>query len=184
MRKIDLRICDARKRLADSIYNQLDVEIDREYAHITTDSLTFPLMYEGGKRFYFQVYDEWIKRKIHARKQTYLDAFDEEEVIPNDADLSEMSWAFQEIVDNFTAPLPEELSTTLKRLGRMHAIEDARRDIEIFIQKRTIERLKAETRNSQPPTSTIYNTYIRNNRGPIQQGGRGNTQQYARTKKK
>lgn len=176
MRKIDLRITDARKRLADSIYKQRAVEVDREYSHITVSETTFPVMLERDKRHLLQIYAQWMKLKIRARLATYLDAFKEEGVIPDDADLSEMSWAFQEIVDNFTAPLPRELSSALKQLGRMQSIEDARRDIEIFAQKMSIEQLKAESRKPQPPSGNVYNMYIGENRGPIQQGGEGNTQ--------
>ena len=43
MRKTDLRISDAMKRLADSIYEKRADEIDRLYSHITTNELSFPM---------------------------------------------------------------------------------------------------------------------------------------------
>lgn len=169
-----MRISDTQNRLADSIFKQRAIDLDRAYSHAKINPLTFSMMRETEKRQYLQIYAEWMKLKVRARKETYLDAFKEEGVIPNEVDLSEMSWAFQEIVDNFTDPLPQELSQALKQIGRMHAIEDARRDIEIFAQKMTIKQMRAE--KQQQPSTIHYNINIGENRGPIQQGGSGNTQ--------
>jgi hypothetical protein len=176
MRKIDLRISAARKKLADSEYKKQAIEIDRRYSHIKLNDITFHMMREKESRQYFQIYAEWMKIKVRARLQTYLEAFKEEGVIPDDADLSNMSWAFQGVIEDFTASLPQELSSALQQLGRMQVIEDARRDIDIFAQKMSIEQMRAEAQKPQPPHGNIYNMYIGENRGPIQQGGSSNTQ--------
>ena len=170
MRKIHLRISDARKRLADELYSQRVIELDGDYSHADVNPVTFYMMRETEKRHYIQIYAEWMKLKVRARKETYLDAFKDEDVIPNEADLSEMIFAFQEVVDDFTHSLPQELSEALKQIGRMHAIEDARRDIEIFTQKMTIKREKAPNQSNN--TTNIYGP----NYGPLQQGGQGNVQ--------
>ena len=136
--------------------------------------VTFSMMLETEKRQYIQIYAEWMKLKVRTRKETYLDAFKDEDVIPDEADLSEMIFALQEVVDDFTNSLPQELSEALRQIGRMHAIEDARRDIEIFSQNVTIRQLRAERR--QQPRSVHHHIHIGENRGPIQQGGSGNTQ--------
>jgi hypothetical protein len=176
MRKIDLRISSAMKRLADSTYKQRAIEIDRDYLHVKINPIKFLPMREREKRQYFQIYAEWMKRKVRARLKTYLDAFKEEGVAPNEADLSEMSWAFQEVIDNFTGSLPEELSAALQQLGRMHAIEDARRDIEIFVNRMIVEQTRVEARKSDSPSAVNYTINIGENRGSIQQGGEGNIQ--------
>lgn len=176
MRKIDLRISSARKKLADSTYKKQAIEIDRRYSHIKLNDLTFPMMRQQEKVQYFQIYAEWMKIKVHARLQTYLEAFKEEGVIPDDADLSNMSWAFQGVIEDFTASLPQELSASLQQLGRMQVIEDARRDIDLFAQRMSIEQMRADAQKPQPAPGNIYNMYIGENRGPIQQGGEGNTQ--------
>jgi len=176
MRKIDLRISDARKRSADSIYMQRAIEIDRQFSHIKVSELTFPMMRQQEKVQYFQIYASWLKQKVRARLHAYFDAFKEEGVIPDEGDLSNMSWAFQDVVDKFTAPLPQELRDSLAQLGSEQVIEDARRDIEIFAQKMSIEQMKAEAQKPQPPVGNVYNMYINENRGPIQQGGEGNIQ--------
>jgi len=174
MRKIDLRISDARKRLADHRYNQRVIELDGDYSHAHVNPIAFYMMRETEKRQYIQIYAEWMKLKVRARKETYLDAFKDEDVIPNEADLSEMIFALQDVVDDFTNSLPQELSEALRQIGRMHAIEDARRDIEIFAQHMTIKQLRADQR--QQPRSVHHHIHIGENRGPIQQGGSGNTQ--------
>ena len=177
MRKIDLRISDARKNLADSEYKKQAIEIDRQYSHIKLNDLTFPMMRQQEKVQYYQIYAEWMKIKVRARLQTYLDAFKEEGVIPDDADLSNMSWAFQGVIEDFTASLPQELSASLQQLGRMQVIEDARRDIDLFAQRMSIEQMRAEARQPQPPTTIHYNTHIYgDNSGNFQQGGSGNIQ--------
>jgi hypothetical protein len=177
MRKIDLRISNARKKLADSEYKKRSIEIDRSYSHIRVNDLTFPMMRQQEKVQYFQIYAEWMKIKVRARLRTYLDAFKEEGLVPNDADLSEMSWAFQEVIDNFTTHLPQELSASLQQLGRMQVIEDARRDIDLFAQRMSIEQMKAESQRPQPPSVIHYNTHIYgDNSGNFQQGGEENIQ--------
>jgi hypothetical protein len=176
MRKIDLRISDNGKKLADSIYNKRAIEIARQYEHLSLNSLTFPMMRQLEKDQYFRLYAEWLKQKIVARLLTYLDVFAQEEVIPDDSDLSEMSWAFQGVVESFTAPLPQELALALEQLGRMQLIEDARRDIEIFAQKSVIKKMQAQAEQSKRIVGDTYNIHIQENRGPIQQGGSGNIQ--------
>ena len=179
MRKINLRISDARKQPADELYNHRVIELDGNYSHIDINPVTFSMMLETEKRQYIQIYEEWMKLKVRARKETYLDAFKDEDVILDGADLSEMIFALQEVVDHFTYWLPHELSEWLKHIGRMHAIEDARRDIEIFAQNMTIKQIRTEKR--QQPPSVHYNIHIAENRGPIQQGGSGNTQNIYRS---
>jgi 2'-5' RNA ligase len=174
MRHMNLRISDARKRLADHVYNQRVVDLGKYYSHVDVNEITFYLMRETEKRQYIEIYAEWMKLKVRARKETYLEAFKDEDVIPNEADLNEMIFAFQDVVDDFTNSLPQELSETLRQIGIMHAIEDARRDIEIFAQNMTIKQLQAEKR--QQPRSVHHHIHIGENRGPIQQGGSGNTQ--------
>ena len=176
MRKIDLRISSARKKLADNIYTKRAIQIDRDYSHVTINHLTFQMMREREARQYFEIFAEWMKLKVRARKETYLEAFTEEQVIPNDADLSEMSWAFQDIIDQFTVSLPQDLGSSLRQLGRTQLIEDARRDIDLFSQRMSIEQMRAEAQRPQPPSSVNYNIHIGENRGPIQQGGIGNIQ--------
>lgn len=176
MRKIDLRISAARKKLADSIYKKQAIEIDRRYSHIKLRDFTFHIARQEEKVHFFQLFAEWMKIKVRARLQTYLDAFKEENVIPDEADLSQMSWAFQEIIDDFTASLPQELNSSLQQLGRMQVIEDARRDIDLFTQRMIIEQMRAEANKPQPPPGNTFNMYISENHGPIQQGGSSNTQ--------
>ena len=176
MRRIDLRISDARKKLADSIYSKRAIEIDRDYSHFKIDHITFQMMREREARQYFEIFAEWMKLKVRARKDTYLEAFSEEQVIPNDADLSEMSWAFQSVIDQFTVSLPQDLGSSLKQLGRTQLIEDARRDIDLFGQRMRIEQMRAEAHTPQLPSSVNYSIHIAENRGPIQQGGSGNIQ--------
>src|SRR5258708_6744223 len=118
MRKIDLRISSARKKLADSIYTKRANEIDRDYSHVKINHLTFQMMREREARQYFEIFAEWMKLKVRARKETYLEAFSEEQVIPNDADLSEMSWAFRDVIGQFTVSLPQDLGSSLEQLGR------------------------------------------------------------------
>jgi hypothetical protein len=175
MRKIDLRISDARKKLADTIYKKKAIKIDRRYSHIKVD-FTYSMMRAEDKATYFRIYASWLKEKVRARLETYLDAFKEENVIPDDSDLSQMSWAFADAIEGMTASLPGELKAPLNQLGREQIIQDARRDIEIFGQRMTIEQMRAESQKTQPTPGTIYNIHIGENRGPIQQGGSGNTQ--------
>jgi hypothetical protein len=176
MRKIDLRISDARKKLADSIYKKQAVEIDRQYAHVKLNHFNFHLMQADDKATFFRIHAQWIKAKVRARLATYLDAFRDENVIPDALDLSNMSWAFKDAIDTVTLSLPEELKGSLNQLGREQVIEDARRDIEIFAQKMSIEQMRAETRQQQS-NSIHYNTHIYgDNRGNVQQGGENNTQ--------
>ena len=176
---VKLRISDGRKQLADELYNHRVIELDGNYSDVDIDPVTLYLMRETEKRQYIEIYAEWMKLRVRARKETYLDAFKDENVIPDEADLIEMIFALQEVVDHFTYSLPHELSETLKQIGRMHAIEDARRDIEIFAQNMTIKQIRAE--KLQQPPSVHYNIHIAENRGPIQQGGSGNTQDIYRS---
>jgi hypothetical protein len=176
MRKINLRISAVRKKLTDSEYKKLAAEIDHDYSHIKVNDLTFFGMRGEDKTTYFGIYASWLKRKVKTRLQTYLDAFKEENVIPDEADLSNMCWALWGVIEKMTASLPNELKFPLEQLGREQIIEDARRDIEIFAQKMTIEQIKADARRQQ--TSVVhYNTHIYgDNRGNVQQGGSRNTQ--------
>ncbi len=176
MRKIDLRISSARKKLADSIYTKRANEIDRDYSHVKINHLTFQMMREREARQYFEIFAEWMKLKVRARKETYLEAFSEEQVIPNDADLSEMSWAFRDVIGQFTVSLPQDLGSSLEQLGRTQLIEDARRDIDLFSQRMSIEQMRAEAQKATTTSSVNYNIHIGENRGPIQQGGSGNIQ--------
>jgi hypothetical protein len=176
MGKINLRISDARKKLADSEYRKQAIEIDRDFSHIKVNALTFFGMRSEDKDTYFRIYASWLKRKVKARLQIYLDAFKEENVIPDEADLSNMSWAFWGVIEKITTSLPNELKYPLEQLGREQVIEDARRDIEIFAQRMSIEQMRANARQQQP-SMIHYNTHIYgDNRGNFQQGGSGNTQ--------
>ena len=47
MGKINLRISDARKKLADSEYRKRAIEINRDYSHIKVNVLTFFGMRSG-----------------------------------------------------------------------------------------------------------------------------------------
>jgi hypothetical protein len=118
MRTINLRISDARKKLDDSEYKKLATEIDHDYSHIKVNDLTFFGMRGEDKTTYFRIYASWLKRKVKARLQTYLDAFKEENIIPDEADLSNMSWAFWGVVEEITTSLPDELKLPLEQLGR------------------------------------------------------------------
>lgn len=176
MRNIDLRISPAMKRSADNSFERRAGELDRAYSHIKVKELTFPMMRHGDKSEYFRIYAQWAKEKVNARFETYRDAFRRESVIPNDADVSEMSSAFEEVMDSVIAPLPSELQRWLQQLGEQQIILDVRRDIQIFIQEMKLEQIEANSR-TQESSSTIYNTTIHgSNYGGVQQGGQDNTQ--------
>lgn len=96
MRKIDLTISPAMKRLADSHYQKQAALIDRKYSHIQVNELTFPAMRTGDKNSYFRIYTQWAEEKVRARFETYRDAFRKEGLIPTEADISDMSWAFDD----------------------------------------------------------------------------------------
>ena len=166
-----MRISVAQNELSDRAYEERTVEIDEDFAHVRLNELTFSMMREDGRAHYFRIYSEWMRRKVIARKETYLQAFREERVIPNDVDVSEMSSAFQEIISSFTASLPQELSTSLTQHGTIQVIEDARRDIELFGQKMRIEQMRVDVSSNQ---IHIHG----DNYGPIQQGGQGNVQNF------
>lgn len=80
------------------------------------------MMRQREKAHYFQIYASWIKENVGARLKTYLDTFKEEGVVPDEADLHYLSWAFEEVIDNVTASLPQELKLSLDRLGREQII--------------------------------------------------------------
>jgi hypothetical protein len=176
MRKIDLRISDAMKRLADSQYKQRASDIDSSYGHIEVSPVTFQMMRDGDKAEYFRIYARWAKEKVRARFETYRDAFKQEGVIPNEGNLSEMTWAFKEVINDLIASLPEELQRWLEQLGDEQIIPDNRREIKILINEMKLEQIEAQSQKSQP-SSTIYNTTIHGpNYGNFQQGGGGNSQ--------
>lgn len=180
MRKIILRVSDARKKYADSVYEDQAIEIDRRHSHIRVEELTFVMMRQQEKLQYFQIYASWLKEKLQARLATYLDVFRGEDVIPDDADLSNISWALSGVLDRFIAYLPQELKLSIGRLGREEIIEDARRDINLFAQKMNIDKMRSELQKPQPH-SIHYNIQINENRGAIQQGGEGNIQSIDRS---
>jgi hypothetical protein len=176
MRNIDLRISDAMKRLADSDYQQQAIRIDESYGHIEVNQITFQMMRDGDKAEFFRIYARWVKEKVRARVETYRHAFKQEKVIPNEADLSEISRSFNEIIDDVIASLPDELRRWLEQLGDDQIIPDYRREIKILINEMKVEQIEAESRTPQP-ASTIYNTTIHGaNYGNFQQGGSENTQ--------
>lgn len=176
MRRIDLRISEAGKRLADTYYQKRAEEIDRQYEHIRVNPLTFHSMRAEDKDAYLRIYYGWAEGKVQARFETYRDAFRREGVIPDEADLSNMSWAFDAIVSNLSPAVPEEAQQILNQIGR-RIINDARRDIQILINEMRYEQLQARNRE---PSSVQYNIHINENRGPIQQGGSGNMQSISR----
>lgn len=96
MRNIDLRISSDIKRLADSYYQKRADEIDRRYTHLPVNELTHALMSDETKSSFLKIYAQWAEEKVQARFETYRDAFRRENVVPNEADLSEMSWAFDD----------------------------------------------------------------------------------------
>lgn len=173
MRKIDLRISDAMKRLADNAYQKLVEEIDRSYSHMKVNPLTFHMMRSGDKDIYLRSYTQWAEEKVQARFETYRDAFRKDNVIPNEADLSEMSCEFGEIIVSVSSEIPDEAQTILNQNGK-RIIKDAQRDIQILISDMRYEQLEA--RKPDPPSSVHYNINIGENRGPIQQAGENNTQ--------
>jgi len=176
MRKIDLRISPAMTRLADSRFDQRAREIDKRYSHIAVNELTFPMMRDGDKSEYFRIHARWANQKVTARFETYRDAFRNQNVIPNDADINEMCFAFEELILTLAGSLPSELQRWLQELGEQQTIPDVRRDIQILIQEMRLEQIEAESGKS-PLSSTTYNTTIHGpNYGGIQQGGQGNTQ--------
>jgi hypothetical protein len=176
MREIDLRISDAMKRLADSQYHQRAIDIDSRYGHIEVSPVTFQMMRDGDKAEYFRIYAGWAKEKVRARFETYRDAFKQEGVIPNEGDLSEMTWAFKEVINDLIASLPDELQRWLEQLGDEQIIPDNRREIKILINEMKLEQIEAQSQKSQP-ASAIYNTTIHGpNYGNFQQGGGGNSQ--------
>lgn len=83
-----------------------------------------------------------------------------------------MSYAFDEIVSSLSPNIPPEAQRVLKQIGQQ-IINDVRRDIRILINEMKFEQLEA--RKPEQP-STVYNINIGENRGPVQQGGTGNTQ--------
>lgn len=176
MRKFQLRISPETQRLADSQYRQQAIEIDRGYSHVKVDELTYHMMNAEGKSAYFRIYAQRVRQKVGARLKTYLDAFREENVIPDDADLSQMSWSLKDVVDDVTAHLPEELKKLLNQFGEEQIIANARRDIDIFAQKMSLRFVKEQARQPSQPSVTNYNINILENRGPIQQAGNGNIQ--------
>jgi hypothetical protein len=176
MRRIELRITDTRKNLADNIYEECAIEVDGRYSHVKINELTFPMMRQEEKTQYFEIYASWLKAKVLLRLETYLEAFKEERVIPDEADLNNMIWAVKEIISNFIAPLPAQLRSSLDRLGDEQIIADARRDIDLFSQRLSIKEMRAESQKQQPAPGNIYNIHIGENRGPIQQGGERNLQ--------
>jgi len=176
MRRIELRITDTRKNLADNVYEECAREVDGRYSHVKINELTFPMMRQQEKTQYFEIYASWLKAKVLLRLETYLEAFKEERVIPDEADLNNMILAVKEIIANFIVPLPAQLRSTLDRLGHEQIVADARRDIDLFSQRLTIEQMRAESHKPQPAPGNIYNITIGENRGPIQQGGEGNLQ--------
>jgi len=108
MRNINLRISLAMKRLADSHYQKRADELDRNYSHVKVNPVTFHMMRSGDKDTYLRIYAQWAEEKVRARFETYRDAFLKELVIPTEADLSEMSWAFDEIISSLSPDIPEE----------------------------------------------------------------------------
>jgi hypothetical protein len=176
MRRIELRITDTRKDLADDIYEERALEIDGRYSHVKVNDLTFPMMRQEEKTQYFEIYASWLKAKVLLRLETYLEAFNAERVIPNEADLNSMVLAVKKIIAGFIAPLPAQLQSSLDRLGDEQIIADARRDIDLFSQRLSIEQMRAESQKPQPALGNIYNIHIGENRGPIQQGGERNLQ--------
>ncbi len=148
MRNIDLRISPAMKRLADSHYQKRADEVDRNYSHVKVNTLTFHMMLPGDKDAYLRIYTQWAREKVQARFESYRDAFLKEGVIPTEADLSEMCWAFDEIISSLSPDVSEEAQAILNQIGQQ-IISDARRDIEIFSQEMRIDQIEAESRKSQ-----------------------------------
>src|SRR3989442_1026291 len=74
-------------------------------------------------------------------------------VTPTEADLSEMSSAFHEIISHLSPSVPTEGKTMLQQIGQ-RIISDARRDIRIFAQEIKIEQIEAETRKPQDRSSS------------------------------
>ena len=124
MRAIDLRISPAMKRLADSHYQQRADEIDRQYSHLQVNELTFHMMRAEDRSTYLRFYTQWAEEKVQARFETYRDAFRKERVIPSEADLGEMSWAFDEIVSNLSPTVPAGAKRMLQEIGQ-RIIKDA-----------------------------------------------------------
>ena len=58
---MNLRISDVRKRLADHVYNQRVVDLDKYYSHVDVNEITFDMMRETEKRQYIEIYAEWMK---------------------------------------------------------------------------------------------------------------------------
>lgn len=129
------------KRLADSYYRKRADQIDAKYQNLHSDPLKFVMMRDSDKSIYVDYYIQWAGEKVDARFQTYKEAFVREKKIPTESDLSEMSWAFDEIISGVASMLPGELEARVKRAG--HAIiQNARRDIHIFSQEMKLTDLK------------------------------------------
>lgn len=112
------------KRLADSHYQQRADEIDRQYSHLQVNELTFHMMRAEDRSTYLRFYTQWAEEKVQARFETYRDAFRKERVIPSEADLGEMSWAFDEIVSNLSPTVPAGAKRMLQEIGQ-RIIKDA-----------------------------------------------------------
>src|SRR5205085_3565823 len=77
-------------------------------------------------------------RKVNARVETYLEGFRRENVIPDEADLSEMSWAIDELIKIHISSSPVQLKDFFQELGK-ELIKDARRNIKIVSQEMELE---------------------------------------------
>jgi hypothetical protein len=173
MRSIKLRISPELKRLADSYYERWEVDLNREYFHLRFKDINSALKRKGEVGEFFKLHTEWLAKKVHARVSTYLDAFARQNVIPDEADLSDMSWAVDAVISSHVSSLPAQLKEFIEEIGK-ELIKDARRDIRIFIQE-----MMLESRNPPAQASATHINTINiqgDHLGTIQQGGEGNTQ--------
>lgn len=173
MRSIKLRISPELKRLADSYYERWEVDLNREYFHLRYKDINSVLKIKGEMGEFFKLHTEWLAKKVRARVRTYLDAFLRENVIPDEADLSEMSWAVDAVINNHISSLPPQLKEFIEEIGK-ELIKDARRDIRIFTQEMLLESRNPPAQASATHINTI--NIQGDHLGNIQQGGEGNTQ--------
>jgi hypothetical protein len=122
-----------------------------------------------------RAYRNLARAKVQARIETLLEAYKRENLIPSDGDINEISWELQDIILNVSPELSVEVKAMLEKEAN-RIIQAARDDIKIFIQEQELERKNARTQKTEPANPIHYNINIGENRGPIQQGGEGNTQ--------
>jgi hypothetical protein len=167
-------------RLSDSYFKKkyaiIDAHYNKQFFNLKRE---FMMTRDPSKHFLVdQLYVEWAEEKVKARIETYIDAYRRENLVPTDGDINEIKWDLEDIILSTNNSGSVDAKKALEH-EKLRIIDAAENDLNIFIQEMKLES-RRKPAEPEPTPGHTYNIHIKENRGPIQQGGSGNTQRINR----